>query len=655
MASDFENSSTLAAVTEAFGTVFKGGVGAYATFDGVTRYSIAHELNAKLGSVEFFAKPFATEPLARAAAIADGATVGAVIAYVAAGNTASIDVAQLTSVTGEGASSYMTSYPSNQYLSGVVEVLEFGGELYACGVESPSSGFSTGNNRTNISSAVTVDGILSEIRVYVQTLNSGEFYLELFNGSATTYTRVLSIPLIANSGGVCVFKSGSDFDPIHVDSGLVVGLRSPDGGPRFSITSGGIYYFADGDTAGETTSFTQSGQTLQIQLKTFERVIDKESKLRREGDEPGKALDAILSQNWIFRSYQAPNETSEFVTTKNRTYVNSGSVGMSGLVRSIRANVKTIGDAELILIVAKKISHPAEYQEVLRRSLTVSSAGWNEWSVGSDFTAFFIDRDYHIGIYTGTSGPVLWTTTSGGAYYTTGDVDGAAFIGAGQNNPIEIQADIYSDVVARSNPWLGKKIFFIGDSITYQDLFPRSFLETTGMIEAGIDGVVGRLLQNMADDLVAGDLDGVDIVLCGTGVNNWHHSGTTKGSFNDAADANTFYGAIRNIVEKVYALNPSVLVIFWGPINSGQYAPGDPGYGDANTGGLTISDVTDAMRSAARAWGCPFFATQEICGLNALNLTEGMPDNLHPDQAYADFVGASIGRFVNGLTPWVRS
>ena len=194
----------------------------------------------------------------------------------------------------------------------------------------------------------------------------------------------------------------------------------------------------------------------------------------------------------------------------------------------------------------------------------------------------------------------------------------------------------------------------IGDSITeiYSGSWSTEVKEITGLDIVANYGVNGQVLKPMADALTTENMAGIDLVLCLGGVNDWHHGSATLGSPSDTSSENTIYGAVKNIVEKVYAANPNAFLIFATPFNTGKYTTG-PEYGAANPNGLTIKNIDLAMLDVCGDLGIPCFSTRQKSGVNHLNLSVMTIDNIHPSGFGGRHFGKIWGEFINQQHPLV--
>ncbi|MDP2607934.1 MULTISPECIES: SGNH/GDSL hydrolase family protein [unclassified Oceanobacter] len=516
--------------------------------------------------------------------------------------------------------------------------------------ELESGGFGTGSGNTVVSTSTTTAGVLTLFSVYIHSVGSGDFNLEFFaKNSSTVYSRQYSVPLTATRTGVCEFIAGRDFDPFMLATGLYVGIRSDAGGAYCALVAGGVHYKITGDPGDDTeATFTATAHTPQLSCAIVDRSVDAERRERVEQDKTALALEAQTRLTQPAHDYTMSAATTSYVTSSNTTTINAQGTTGDGVVRSVTVNASAVG--ELQLLIAEKIAHPDTYKVIAALPVVASSVGLNTFVAGVDFPATAIPFNVHLGVFTPTGGATLIKRASGGSYSVSGDTEYAEFTGSGAGLAIDISAKIDKDMNKLALPWLGKNAYIIGDSITFGGTFLRKLMQDTGLVQNGVDGIVGQLLQTMADRLTAETLADVDLVLCGTGINNWHHGNTASGAWGDAATDNTMYGAVRAIVENVHACNPDTAVAFWGPMHSGAYDTG-PEYGEANVSGMTVVDCHKAMQDAAMMWGCPYFPTLEIMGVNELNLTDHMPDNLHPNSEFGNRIGSAMARWLNQIPP----
>lgn len=489
---------------------------------------------------------------------------------------------------------------------------------------------------------------VKSIELYVSSVGDGNINFVVYEGDGDIYKAVKSVPLVVNDTGVVTLTAGVDFDSFEVQEGQVIGVQALTSGAVVArdVGTNGHYYF-EGDAGSGYQSYTSGAHSVQIKVTSEELEINK---LSTDVELVNKSIGELSEINKINSNISTYDNSSDLVTSfsalNNGTYVNVAAAEISGYITDLSVQFRFLRNGSFYFMVFDGAS--GTYTEMSRTLLHAASVGVVAYKSGVDFDPIYIEKGQKIGVYVVTDGPEINYHESGGAYRIDGDAAGETFTGSGQNQALAITANIQESIKSQFYPWADRGLYIIGDSITAQNLYVSNLVSKTAMNLVGSDGINGEVLQNMADNLVSGDLDDVEILLCGTGVNNWHHGASVAGTQTDSSSTNSMWGAVRNIVEIVYGLNPNTHVVFWGPINSGEYTTG-PAYGEANTAGMTIADCSDAMQEAAAYYGSSFINTRAIVGVNEFNLTDHMSDSLHPDTAFAEKVGDELGNAINNI------
>lgn len=239
--------------------------------------------------------------------------------------------------------------------------------------------------------------------------------------------------------------------------------------------------------------------------------------------------------------------------------------------------------------------------------------------------------------------------------------------------------------VNENKPYYGKRILSLGDSYTFLNYYGKYLAKVTGCTQRG-RGQNGNLLRSFANDSYTGSdgnvdelfdeslLSNYDIVTIMGGTNDYGHGGTTLGSMEtmeaDAAlgnKANTIYGAIYYLINKILTIKPSVRIYFCTqpfrlPYESNATGPG--GYEENGTG-LTMEKIAEAIKDVCGHFGIPVFDFYHCSGWNPWTIKFKNPDSpaagdvidniytydgLHPkdgDGNGADLLGTAFGEFIN--------
>ena len=225
-----------------------------------------------------------------------------------------------------------------------------------------------------------------------------------------------------------------------------------------------------------------------------------------------------------------------------------------------------------------------------------------------------------------------------------------------------------------THPWAGKRIAYIGDSVTdpnvkrgemkhYWD-FLSEWLESTPLVYA----VNGHTLLNglkSIDRLHTEQGDNVDGIIVFLGTNDFNAS-LPLGTLYQTADTEveraageprrkeyalrrnftmtegTVCGRINLVMHRLKTLYPTKQIVFLTPLHRGYAEFGDknvqPDESYANQQGIFIDDVADAIIQAGRAWSIPVIDLYALSGLSptlpeySQYFFDAHRDCLHPNQ-----------------------
>lgn len=519
-------------------------------------------------------------------------------------------------------------------------------------------------NRTVVSTYALQSGLLTSIKVRVVVVGDKTLTLMLFKkNSNTSFTNKMKVnvtlPENVVAGDVVTFQAGIDFPVFDVNEILYPGVYQPTGSARiyYGEASSGAFYSFAGDAGAvdvTQTTYVGSSQALSIEVTTEKTPAQVNKELISTESLAGYQAKSISE----FSKGKTQLETINFVagdasTALNKLVVNATMLKQDGFVYEFEAYVKD-GSGTFDILVC---TGTATSQTIVNRiSVTGvrNTIGVQKFVVGKNFDPFKVSRGQRLGIYS-TTVRFAYTFTGGGTY-TASSVDdptiGSTIAVSGANSLLQMNWSFLP--FPKGRQWSGKKAVLIGDSITeiYSGTWSTEVKEITGLDIVANYGVNGQVLKPMADALTPENMAGIDLVLCLGGVNDWHHGSATLGSPSDTASANTIYGAVKNIVEKVYAANPNAFIVFATPFNTGKYTTG-PEYGDANPNGLTIKNIDLAMLDACGDLGIPCFSTRQKSGVNHLNLSVMTIDNIHPSSFGGHHFGKIWGEFINQQHPLV--
>jgi lysophospholipase L1-like esterase len=240
----------------------------------------------------------------------------------------------------------------------------------------------------------------------------------------------------------------------------------------------------------------------------------------------------------------------------------------------------------------------------------------------------------------------------------------------------------------------GKKIAFLGDSITANYLLPETITSNLASVlynfgiggtrlanhtTAGYDKLSGyqiaaainsgnwtdviagattvrdidplsyQYVLDRANAMAALDWSTIDYIVIGYGTNDFGGNNQV-GVIGDAVGS-TFYGALNLTIESILSSKPNVRLLFWSPIWR-RRTPVDPsgisGGSDvsANTNGNYMTDFVDAMRAGCIKKHIEFLDLYHTSGIYETTYLNYLVDQLHPTTNGVNLLAAKISGFL---------
>lgn len=207
-----------------------------------------------------------------------------------------------------------------------------------------------------------------------------------------------------------------------------------------------------------------------------------------------------------------------------------------------------------------------------------------------------------------------------------------------------------NDIAAEQNRWRGKKILFIGDSITAGSTATLKYptlISQQLKVNTANDGVVGSTWSNgtttqsippIVDRLVGLDLVDVTHVVIFAGTNDFGRN-VKLGKSNDITSS-TFYGAINNSIKQLKQLKSTLEIAIVTPI---------PRYdGRKNEHGHTLNDFVEALVDKSKEFNLPCLDLSILSGINNNNKDIYLSsDMLHPNDNGQRLLADKIGNFID--------
>lgn len=213
----------------------------------------------------------------------------------------------------------------------------------------------------------------------------------------------------------------------------------------------------------------------------------------------------------------------------------------------------------------------------------------------------------------------------------------------------------------------GKKVVFLGDSITegvgagcsgncFVNVFGR--LSGAEVYNYGIGGTRIAKQKTPSDnpecDLyfslrVEGMTDDADYAVVFGGTNDFGHGDAPLGTFGDKT-ADTFYGGLYELYEKLYRKYPAARIIVITPLHRLSEDELINENGMMRTGAFI--DYVNAVREVAQKFSLPvldLYANSNILPQAEQNRVLYMPDGLHPSDAGHRRIAEMLYRFIQTI------
>ena len=224
-------------------------------------------------------------------------------------------------------------------------------------------------------------------------------------------------------------------------------------------------------------------------------------------------------------------------------------------------------------------------------------------------------------------------------------------------------------LITASHPWQGKRIAYLGDSITDPSILPQDkhywgYLQEWLNCETYVYGISGHQwthLLGQAERLQKDHDDNVDAIMIFLGTNDynsgipigeWYTEETEKVNFNGKEverkrrslvfDPSTFRGRINYALDSLKRMYPTKQIILLTPIHRGpaHFSESNiqPSEEFCNGCGEYLDAYIKSLKEASAIWSVPVIDTYSLCGLLPSRkehsiYVPGGNDFLHPNQA----------------------
>lgn len=231
------------------------------------------------------------------------------------------------------------------------------------------------------------------------------------------------------------------------------------------------------------------------------------------------------------------------------------------------------------------------------------------------------------------------------------------------SNTVEDEIDKVRDVSFDQSKYIDKAVFF-GDSVTYGDLgtiggqqqgraakpYPTVYGENACIATIDNRAVNGSTSLSLPDIADAYNFSTADQVFIAHGCNDWAYSTKIGSPFRQNIDTTTFCGCLNYTIQKVLAGNPKCEIIICTPFyaqSSGTEFTNSPGALSENALGFNIEDYANAARAVANVNNLKCIDMRESLGINNINHSTWINDDVHPNQDGYTMIGEWLYRQVS--------
>jgi len=234
-----------------------------------------------------------------------------------------------------------------------------------------------------------------------------------------------------------------------------------------------------------------------------------------------------------------------------------------------------------------------------------------------------------------------------------------------EKNGEKIVSDASPAVSDRKKRLAGKKILFVGDSITWGFItksrqtpvpFPERVSQMTGAVctNEGIPNCnfARKKLKDTNSIITRTQMGGVsyigyDVIVFACGTNDYGHN-IRIGSYKNTK-AHTFCGAVNETIAEAKRQNPKARIILMTPImrlrNNSKWCDTN-GYTVKNRVRCTLEDYCDALKKLAKKNKVECFDTKTHTVFTETNAKRYLSDGLHPTPAGYTALGDSVAAYL---------
>lgn len=203
-------------------------------------------------------------------------------------------------------------------------------------------------------------------------------------------------------------------------------------------------------------------------------------------------------------------------------------------------------------------------------------------------------------------------------------------------------------------PGYGKKVLWLGDSITHSGFYIPFVIKATGLTTLANQGVPGQGVRTMADRLTGSIVADADLISVFGGTNDYGGN-RPLGSIADAcvdydeASGKSFYFDVFYVLNAIFTLKPDARVVFSTPLKRGNVSGQTVIYPAANGAGYKLEQYVQAIKDVCSLFSVPVCDLFNESGVNLYNLAVYTLDNLHPNNTGSERISHKLIQHFNAL------
>ncbi|MCU6322377.1 SGNH/GDSL hydrolase family protein [Enterobacter quasiroggenkampii] len=196
-------------------------------------------------------------------------------------------------------------------------------------------------------------------------------------------------------------------------------------------------------------------------------------------------------------------------------------------------------------------------------------------------------------------------------------------------------------------PGQGKKVLWLGDSITHSGFYIPFVLKETGLTTLANYGVPGQGVRTMADRLTTETITDADLISVFGGTNDYGGNrplgtlGDSRGDY-DESKGKSFYYDVFYVLNTIFTLKPDARVVVSTPLKRGNVAGQAVVYPAANGIGVRLEEYVQAIKDVCSLFSVPVCDLFNESGVNLYNLSVFTLDNLHPNDVGAERISHNL-------------